>query len=506
MKPKILVIGIDGGTFTFIDKLIKQDKLPNIKKIIKTGVRSDLLSTIQPSSEQAWPAFATGVNNGKHDIFGLLKFDNDYSSRLIDGLDQKACTLWEILSRYNKKIVLINMPLTYPPQKINGLIVAGYLTPGKSSNYTFPKQLKKEIENEVPDYVIDTPSLEFTFDNKKRLDTFLEKNFQIIELRYKLADYLLRKYEWDCSIIIFSTLDSVQHKFWSYDNPDYKDVINNFYMSLDEKIGELISHHNPDYLFLVSDHGFTRLKYEVFLNIWLNKTGFLKFKEGFTKNKRFTDYLLKAAHFLTKKFPINKQLVVSKFPLLNKFISSFLYKDIDWENTKAFVVGSGNIRINLQGRESRGRVAVEDYEQTRDDIIKAIKRLKDPISNEKLYQEIFKREEIYKGPYLQNAPDIIILFKGEYKPSLFIGDKNKIFSDSLRSYITGNHHMRGIFIANGLNIKKNVKLKHANLIDVAPTLLHILDIPVPADMDGKILDNIFTKTLNRKKMGRNKKI
>lgn len=482
---KIMVIGLDGGTFTVIDRLIKKNKLPNIKRLIQNGVRSNLISTIQPSSEQAWPSLVTGVNNGKHGIYGLLKLNNDYSFRLVNSLDIKGKTLWRILSEHGKKSIIINVPVTYPAEELNGLLVTGYLTPSKGSEYTFPKNLKKEIKKEVPDYIIDIPQPKAALDDEKIMDNFLKQSFSAIELRYKLASYLLKNHDWDLFFLVFSTSDSVQHKFWSCDNLKYKKVIEWVYIDIDKKIGKLIKNYDKDYIFLVSDHGFTTLKAKISLNTWLNKEGFLKFKNSSQKNKILIKKFLK---FFKSQFLIGNAQMLCKWPILNKFVSSLLYNGIDWANTKAFAVSSGNIRINLKGRESKGCVSIEDYEKTRNDLIDVLKILKDPLSKELVCKKIFKKEKVYKGPYLEDAPDIIVLFNDKYKHHLIPENRNEVF---LNLENDGNHAMEGILIANGMDIKKGIKLNKAKIIDIAPTILYLLGIPIPKEMDGVMLKEIF---------------
>tara|TARA_Y100000034_G_C6909557_1_gene423531 strand:- start:198 stop:1766 length:1569 start_codon:yes stop_codon:yes gene_type:complete len=490
-NKKVIIIGFDGGTFSVIDKLIEENKLPHLKQLMEEGTRSTLTSTVQPSSEQAWASFSTGLNNGKHGIFGFLNFKEDYSFKLVSGLDRKGDSLWKILGEYDKKSIVVNMPMSYPPEKINGIIVGGFLSPNKNSNYTYPEELKEEINEEFPDYIIDVhpPNVEFT--EEKKIDKFVNKSLMAIEQRYKLASHLMKKNKWDLFTVVFTTSDRIQHKFWDCKYEKYSDVLERIYIKIDEKIGELIK-EQEGHIIVASDHGFTKLEKEIALNVWLYQKGFLKVKDS---KKTKSNKTLKILKFFKNKFMINNQRLLTKFPFLNKFVSSMLYKEIDWENTKAFAVSSGNIRINLKEREAKGCVNKEEYEGLRNKLIEEIKNFKDPISGRNVCKKVYKREEIYKGPYVKDAPDIINLFDERYKPSMGIKNKEKVFIEEgdplFNERNPGNHHMNGILVIKGPEIREKIILDEANIMDIAPTVLHLMEVPIPEEIDGKVLKNIF---------------
>ena len=167
-KNRVIVIGIDGGDLKIVQPLIKEGRLPNIKKIIEQGSSSVLESSILPSSEQAWTSFSTGCNNGKHNIYSYIQRRNkDYTLELVDGSFFKGKRFWDVLGEHNKKAVVINVTGSYPPRKINGVLVAGRLTPNKKVDYTYPSSVKNEIEKIAPNYIIRVPRPKFSKERRR---------------------------------------------------------------------------------------------------------------------------------------------------------------------------------------------------------------------------------------------------------------------------------------------------------------------------------------------------
>jgi len=200
---KVLVIGLDGATFSVIDTLIKQGRLPHLAALIERGARMPLKSTIMPNSYPAWVSATTGVNPGKHSIFWSLirKENNAYPLQLMNSNDIKARTLWHILGDYGKRVVVVNVPTEYPPRELNGVLVCGALTPGPESDYTYPKELKDEILEVVPDY-------------KNEIEighvTLTELSLEImpsIQNREQLLLYLMKEKPWDLFFTVFTDTD-----------------------------------------------------------------------------------------------------------------------------------------------------------------------------------------------------------------------------------------------------------------------------------------------------------
>lgn len=490
IKPKIIVIGIDGGDLKIINPLIKEGKLPNIQKVFGEGSSNLLESSILPSSEQAWSSFSTGCNNGKHGIYSYIqRVNKDYNSfKLVDGSFFKGKRFWDVLGEHNKKSIIINVTATYPPKELNGVLITCRLTPNKNVEYTYPPNIKEEIEKIAPDYITKIPDPKCSKKNTKAWKSYVNKVYKRTSERGKIARYLINNHEWDLFVLVFDYTDFIQHIFWAdffKKDSEYNYVIPKLYQSIDNEIGNLLSEIKEDYyLILMSDHGFSYRRKRVNFNSWLNQRGYMVYNQEKIYNIRRK--ILRGIH---KIIPHKIEQYIKK-NFFNQILST-AYSHVDWENTKAFSVGSGGICINLKGREPKGSVSKEDYENIRNELIKELKNLKDPKTKLRVIKKVYKREEIYHGNYLDDAPDIVNLLEDGYKPDLF-KTQNEVFTEEYRG--TGNHSLYGFFAIKGRGIKNNKKYNHPfRIIDIAPTVFYLMNIPIPKYIDGKVLTNIFKK-------------
>lgn len=481
---KVVVIGFDGATFDVIRPLVKEGKLKTFRKLIKKGVYGKLKSTMPPVSAPAWTSFMTGKNPGKHGIFDFRiwnpeKYDE---SVLVDSTRIDGMKIWNILNLFGKKVGIINVPLTYPPEKVDGFLISGMLTPSLE-NFTYPPELKYELEN----YIIDIETGGHFIPSFGKID---EKSFS--KQLENMADSRLKntlklwKPDLDLFIVVFRFLDAAQHVFWGK-----KEYIETFYEKADNILEQFLDKISKDTtLFMMSDHGFgPKAIKDVHLNDWLMKNNFLK-----VRNVKFVTYKRKIERLLVSLGIIN---ILWKFlPKRTKERSMYEYDCIDWSSTKAyfspkhFAFPWVGIEINVKSKKEVGVVKPEKYEQLRNKLIEKLKELKDPGTGEKIIEKIFKREELYTGTHVHEAPDIILKFKFPYRGEKSLGNK-KLITQAIPTNIRGEHKLYGIFIAYGSQIRNGVELKGLNIVDIAPTILHVLGLPIPRDMDGRVLKEIF---------------
>ncbi len=505
---KVFVIGLDGATFDLIQPFIARGHLPTLKKLMDSGAWSELESTVPPVTASAWTSFMTGKNPGAHGLFDFMqRRKNSYDLAPVSSRDRDGQAVWEIAGDAGKKVIVMGVPVTYPPTPVNGLLVTGMLTPRGAKDYTYPSELKDEIQQAIGDYVVYSDEVY----SKGRGELFLNALHYSIQQRAKAAAYLLHKYEWDLGVLVFPETDTVSHGLWSAYDPThhqhdpreaekFRDGILEVYQDIDAYLGELIASLGSDTTVLVmSDHGHGPVRNFLYVNNFLKQKRYLQIKR--TPASRVKNLAFSLG--LTPRVVYNFLLAIGLGKLrrtldkrrggrglLKRFFLSF--SDVDWSRTRAYSIGYiGEVHINLKGREPQGIVARGvEYVQLRDALIRDLRELKLP-DGSPLVEHLWKKEDIYSGAHLDAAPDILFLPKG--LETIAFGDfefgSNKILEPSYG--VSSSHRMNGIFIASGPGIRAGNTLEHARLTDLAPTILHLLGLPVPSDMDGHALTEIM---------------
>jgi predicted AlkP superfamily phosphohydrolase/phosphomutase len=515
-SKRVFILGLDGATFDIMKPMIDRGKLPTFARIMKEGVHCGLNSTIVSNSAPAWTSFATGKNPGKHSISGFFRLmPNSYQLKLLNGTDNRAKALWEVLGEHGKRSIVMNIPMTYPPKEINGLLISGLDAPSLNCDFTHPRELKDELLRVVPDYKINLHLGGYLHSDKRRRKA-IDVMLSCIRAREKAVLYLMKSHAWDLFAVRFNSPDNVQHQFWKFmdeRHPLYdpkspkvlKDAIFTIYDELDRVAASIMSQLPEDCtLMVMSDHGAgPRTNKTIRLNAWLKSLGYLTSK---ATERRGKAYLYKSMEkclstFLKRVPPELKQWIAKVSPnTISRTWTYFRFPNIDWAKTKAFVGETEGIRINLKGKYPNGTVDIEEYEALRDHIIKEAKKLQDPSTGEQIFQHVYKREDIFSGPYVQEFPDIIALTtKDQYNISAKIpqgdGQPSKasfIAEETHWRQVSGSHRREGIFIIKGKDIKQNTQVSVSEIVDVCPTAAHLLELPVPSDMDGRVLAETFS--------------
>lgn len=521
-KKRVFCIGLDGATFDLIDPWVREGKLPNLKRFMEEGTRGVLRSVIHPFSPQAWGSFMTGVNPGKHGVFGFKEqIKGTYDLQFVNNKSIKAKTLWKILSEQGKKVIVINIPMTYPPEEVNGILVGGMDSPGVDSDFMYPKEIKDEILNVTKDYMVHLHVAGYLNTDAKRRKA-IDDLLLMTELREKVVFYLMNKYEWDFLVVNFAASDQVQHHFWRYmtdngtpGNSEFRDAILRVYQRLDEAVGKLTSNLDEKVLqLIISDHGAGPISdIVIYINEWLRRKGLITFKSRNSKNnnpvKRIKPFVkscmrgfaewLKAALFkhLSSRA---KDTILRFFPKLRGRAASFINRSlIDWSKTKVYSSENvATLRLNVIGREPQGTVNPgAEYEELRESLIRDLEEIEHPVTKEKIIEKVYKREELYDGPYTDKSPDLLIWPKGgayKFVKKLFPKRVNRqpiTIEEWSGTSTSGTHKLNGIFIARGGVIQKNNSIETSDITDVFPTVLYYLGLDVPDYIDGKVITNIF---------------
>jgi len=495
-----MVIALDGATLDLIAPWAKEGKLPNMSRLMKQGAYGTLLSTLPPITGAAWASFQTGVNPGKHGIFDWLKrAEGSYRLVPISSLNIKRKTLWEFLSERGLRVGVIGVPVTYPLRPINGFMISDLLTP-QGANYTFPKELQRELEARVRYKVAPEH-----WRGRAYAHQWLQGLKEGLLARKEATLYLMRKYDWDFLMVHFMETDSVQHQMWHLidgqprikyrTSPVGSNPILEIYKLADAAIGDILQQARDATVFVISDHGFGPLHHNVYLNNWLLQQGYLALK-------RNPSTLLKGVAFragLTQEnlFPLaercgilNKNSSLSVSQIHDRLSKFFLAtQNIDWKRTRAYSYGNvGQIYLNLVGREPQGCVEPQEAEKLIHEIIGKLREFVNPVTGERVIKEIYRKEEIYSGD-LSLAPDILFLPADGY---MAIGTSEFVSNKSISPSFAGSgwHRMEGVFIGAGPQIKKG-PVRGMKLIDLFPTIAYAMGLPIPPDLDGRVTDALF---------------
>lgn len=516
---KVLIIGFDGATFDLIDLWVKEGRLPAIAKCMDNGTRSILLSTPLSNSAQAWSTMVTGKNPGKHGIFDFFERKPDsYDVRFVNASFRKGKSLWEIISDFGKRVIVMNVPMSYPPSKVKGIILPGLDSPGITDNFAYPANIMDEIRQEVGEYVVE-PGI-WGFIRQGKQDIALQKLLETIKIRKDTAKYLMSTYPWDFFMVVFTESDKVQHHFWKYmdgysgSNSHYKNAIKEVYQALDNALKEILSLIDEDtYVFIISDHGAgPSTNKTFFINRWLGSEGLLKFKRSKAGRKLITQVIKWIDGQLKTKLPRGaKEVLARTFPRLRSKVESVLsLSNIDWSSTKAYSrENQPAICINLKGREPFGIVEPgDDFDKIRGTIIQKLSALICPETREKIVDQVSLKEDVFWGEETNKSPDIIFKWKDHryihrptnpYSKDGFIKILNAKELELSESFHrpSGVHRDEGILIGLGPGIRAGKSLSHAKLMDIAPTLLYTFGIPIPRDMDGSVIMDIFEENFTK---------
>lgn len=360
-----MVIGLDGVPYSFLAKQFKEGNMPRLKKLSEEGMFKSIHSTIPYVSSSAWACYMTGEDASGHNIHGFIdRHPKPFKTYCPSSIDLGAEPLWHTLSRQGKKVIVINVPVTFPPQPVNGVLISGFLCP-QVDLVAYPQELSHKLKD--MDYRIDA-DVELAHKDKYK---FLDNIYYTLEKRFEVAEWLLHTHDWDFLQLHIMETDRMNHFYWQrYMQEDtLGDAFITFYNYLDQRVGNFIDRFGSNCeLLILSDHGFCTLKKEMNVNTWLKEKGLLKFTSA-------------DEHFETMS-----------------------------RDTKVYHFYPGRFFINTENREEMGSVALgSEYGQVQSALIEELKTLKDPDTGELIIKKVWTREELYNGAFLDNCADVLAL-------------------------------------------------------------------------------------------------
>jgi predicted AlkP superfamily phosphohydrolase/phosphomutase len=459
-RRRAMVIGLDCAEPELVfDRWL--DRLPNIRSLIQQGAYGRLRSCDPPITVPAWAVMTSSKKPGTLGVYGFRnRADHSYDKHVIaNSTAIKVDRVWDILSRHGKKVILVGIPQTFPPRAVNGILVGDFLTPDIQADYTYPSEFKHEIAKVVGEYLLDVR--EFRSDKKEAI---LKEIFEMTRKRFALARYLLAEKEWDYFMMVEIGVDRIQHAFWAYMDKTHRNycpghpfenAIVDYYQFVDAQIGELLKLADKDTtVFIVSDHGAQKMEGSICVNEWLVREGYL---------------------------------VLHEMPTTP---TPFARLKVDWSKTKAWGDGGyySRIFLNVRGREPQGIVDRAEYENLRSELTAKIEAIPDP-EGKPIGTRVLRPEDLYK---FRNgvAPDLMVYFGNLAWRSAGTMGRGSIYTfENDTGPDDANHGQDGIFIVRPTTSKSGQKLEGLEIQDVAPTVLKVLDVPIPEDMEGKVISD-----------------
>jgi len=507
-----MVIGLDGATWDRLDPWIADGRLPNLGRLLDSGVRGRLRTVIPPVTAPAWSSFMTGLNPGRHGVFEfIVRMRPDFREVPVNATLRDGVPVWTLLSEENRKVIVVNVPVTYPPEKVNGIQVSGFLTPRGRRDFTHPPEILDELEEALGPYELYHREVY----QPGAAGPVLDELYRVFDYRLGVARFLATKKEWDFLMVHFWGVDRAQHELWHLGDPAHPAYdeeegrrfgkrLLDYYTRVDDGIGRLweeARRKNAAFI-LMSDHGFGPITRFFMPNVWLLEQGLLVLKrDPITGLKRlaFRAGLTPAAAYrMLMRLGLARMRLSGGFSsrkgLVDRVQKVFLsLSDVDWSRSRVFSKGNyGQMYVNLKGREPFGTVEPgSEYESVRDEVIKRLKETPDPETGGPLFGEVYRREDIYDGPYVDLAPDIVYLPADMSAKALGTMDfsSHRFIENTYGN--SGDHRMEGILLAAGDSLRKGSRVEGATIVDLAPTILHLMDCEVPRAMDGRVLTSLF---------------
>jgi predicted AlkP superfamily phosphohydrolase/phosphomutase len=477
-----------------------------------------LASTMPPATLPSWTTFMTGVNPGKHGIFDFTRREpGTYEVRFVNSTFRKAPTVWKLLSDLGRRVCILGLPGTYPPEELNGCMVCGFDTPVTTradASFVWPPALAELVER--------FGGFPFADFQEFRIGPSwprmaLERLLKGIEIKTELATSLLQREAWDCFMLLFGESDTAAHHFWRFHDPEsprfdaagaaeFGDALLRVYRQLDAAVGKLLDVAKGANVLVVSDHGFGGAGAKVvYLNRWLEAAG-LQHAERGHRPPRAAAALKRLAlqhvppSWQARAFRLNGGRWAGRLESRARFAG------IVWNGSAAFSEELNyfpSVWVNLRGREPQGTVDPADYERVRDEVCAAAQELRDPENGGAIVHRAWRREELYKGPWLHYAPDIVLEFASDagYSYSCLpsagaptAAPVRRLLPEELAGGklggMSGSHRPDGVFVLAQESGTSARRISGVRMADMAPTILSQCGVSGASEFDGITIQTV----------------
>ena len=485
-----VVIGLDGSAWQLLDPLIEDGTMPRLGELRRRGAGGILKSTIPPVTPPAWTSAVTGVNPGRHGIYGFHRGNAQHEHpEMMHSGHVRSATVWEMVNAQGMKAGIFNLPLTYPPQELDGWMVSGFMTPGigeRLTGFAYPAGVEEEIHSCEPDYVIEIKANQ---EQDYKDDALARRALSAVKQRLAVLQKLLETHPTEIVFSVLETPDRLQHLYYRYMDPNeepydspagraIRPAVSECFKVMDDIIGLLVDYSSGGGVIVCSDHGFTAWEASVHTNRLLEQWGYLKLKMSGRLMR--TGAGGKAVHLARRVLPVE----------VRRRARQRSGAAIDWAGTKAFatVYYQQGVFVNLVGREPFGTVSEDDYDEVRNDIAERFARLRGP-DGRLVTDKVWRREDAFSGDAVEGAPDLMF----EVRDSRWQLDDELHHAREITDHLDlprGGHHPDGVVVVAGPGVRPGGTI-HGSIMDVTPTLLYLAGLKVPDGLDGSVLTDAF---------------
>ncbi len=491
MGRRVLLIGLDGATFSILDPLMEDGVMPGLQRLIASGARSELTSVVPALTPPAWTSLMTGRSPGNHGIFDFLRFDlrsGQPQLRVLNSDDVACPTIWSILSRHGLTSTVLNFPMTFPARGISGSVVPGWVPWRHLRLACYPKSLYARLTEALPQFNPRELAMDMSLEERALEGCTREEDYEhLIELHirrerqwFQVLTHLMREQPSDLTAVLFDGVDKLQHFCWRFlDRAIFSASPSTFsstwenrvrgwcleyFREIDRFLVEIAAMAGADTsVIIASDHGFGPTVEVFYLNEWLHRNGYLVWADAANVEQKHAETL--GLGTMARRF-----------------------YEIDWSKTTAYCpTPSGNGIYITPPSAGAGGIPAERYQSFRRELMEALLRFTDPATGEPVVKRIWTQEEAFTGTHMAAAPDLTLILRDGGLVSI-------LPSDVLlkpRPEPAGAHRPNGVFVAAGKGIEHGLRMPPLSILDVAPLLLYSLDLPVPQDLEGRVPETLF---------------
>jgi predicted AlkP superfamily phosphohydrolase/phosphomutase len=484
MRP-VIIFGLDGATYTVLDDLVARGIMPTLAEFMRTGVRGTLESVTPPLTPPAWTTLVTGRTPGNHGITGFFQYESADSTtvQIVGSRQISTETIWSMANRHGARSGCLNFVAHNPAPKIDGWVIPGWTSWRWMRQLSHPANLIDSLKGDIPGFDLKILAMDYEQERKAIVGADSDEYAGWVDLHiarekqwFAVMKHLMQREPAQLAGIVFDGVDKLQHLLWPFLDPrltpeqpgaDFlrtREMAWNYFRTIDDLLKQAMELHGGEATILIcSDHGFTNSWEVLFINTWLEKNGYLTW--------------LPEAEEVTNP----TELEPSFYQMTN----------YDMERTKAYALttSSNGIFINIKGGRGAGGIDPADYDRFRAELAhRILNEIVDPETGEKIVTKITFREDAFAGPKMSLAPDLTLQLRDYGFVSVRKYDKVL----AKRSQQMGTHHPDGILIANGPGVRKGAAIANTRLIDIAPTALFAMGLPVPTDLQGSVIEAMFT--------------